>query len=317
MPTNNRSDPLNLRFRDAFSPKPDGNEPTGLPTRLVGHGGRIARREKNARRFSRRLPFNELEQHDRALGVSSSAVWIGLKRKKLYQARERNPSSSELGKPLHAIWRGMLARCADPRRPAYMYYGAKGIRVSKEWSAFEPFYHWALKSGYRRGLCITRADCNADYSPTNCAWVTRAKAAQGANHPPRPSKARWTVRAFGETKGPTAWSKDARCQVTLTSLLRRLRSRMEPEEAISMPPQKPGGKQPRRLITALGMTKSLTNWSRDRRCRVSTATIVYRLKCDIAPDVAITTPPFKLHVGEAPRKREKSHRAKRKRERKQ
>jgi len=67
MPTNNRSDPLNLRFRDAFSPKPDGNEPTGLPTRLVGHGGRIARREKNARRFSRRLPFNELEQHDRAL----------------------------------------------------------------------------------------------------------------------------------------------------------------------------------------------------------------------------------------------------------
>jgi len=67
MPTNNRSDPLNLRFRDAFSPKPDGNEPTGLPTRLVGHGGRIARREKNARRFSRRLPFNELEQHDKAL----------------------------------------------------------------------------------------------------------------------------------------------------------------------------------------------------------------------------------------------------------
>src|SRR5213593_1818244 len=70
MPTNNRSDPLNLRFRDAFSPKPDGNEPTGLPTRLVGHGGRIARREKNARRFSRRLPFNELEQHDRALNHS-------------------------------------------------------------------------------------------------------------------------------------------------------------------------------------------------------------------------------------------------------
>src|SRR5207247_4226906 len=73
MPTNNRSDPLNLRFRDAFSPKPDGNEPTGLPTRLVGHGGRIARREKNARRFSRRLPFNELEQHDRALLVKALA----------------------------------------------------------------------------------------------------------------------------------------------------------------------------------------------------------------------------------------------------
>src|SRR5436309_12120389 len=77
MPTNNRSDPLNLRFRDAFSPKPDGHEPTGLPTRLVGHGGRIARREKNARRFSRRLPFNELEQHDRALGPPSrDGKWI-------------------------------------------------------------------------------------------------------------------------------------------------------------------------------------------------------------------------------------------------
>ena len=76
MPTNNRSDPLNLRFRDAFSPKPDGNEPTGLPTRLVGHGGRIARREKNARRFSRRLPFNELEQHDRALLFGGGAPTI-------------------------------------------------------------------------------------------------------------------------------------------------------------------------------------------------------------------------------------------------
>ncbi|MBK7642810.1 MAG: hypothetical protein IPJ19_07110 [Planctomycetes bacterium] len=43
------------------------------------------------------------------------------------------------------------------------------------------------------------------------------------------------VRAFGQVKGPAAWSRDKRCRVTKAGLSRRLRRGWDPERAITTP----------------------------------------------------------------------------------
>jgi hypothetical protein len=114
-------------------------------------------------------------------------------------------------------------------------------------------------------------------------------------HPPRPSRARWTITAFGETKGPTAWSRDRRCRVSLSTVCRRLRDGWDAESAIATAPEKPGltGKA-RRPVRAFGRVQSVAEWLRDPRCSVrSGATILMRIERGIGAETAITAPPFR------------------------
>lgn len=67
----------------------------------------------------------------------------------------------------------MKQRCQNPRCKAYRNYGARGIKVCKEWQQFEPFLAWALKNGYQKGLELDRSDNDGDYEPSNCRWISR------------------------------------------------------------------------------------------------------------------------------------------------
>ena len=42
------------------------------------------------------------------------------------------------GTRLYRIWAGMLNRCRNKNVKSYKHYGAKGVRVCKEWHKFEP-----------------------------------------------------------------------------------------------------------------------------------------------------------------------------------
>lgn len=70
----------------------------------------------------------------------------------------------------------MRQRCSDPNHEAYIYYGAKGIRVCDEWQGRQGalnFIAWAEANGYEVGLSIERINNDLNYSPSNCKWIPK------------------------------------------------------------------------------------------------------------------------------------------------
>ena len=73
-------------------------------------------------------------------------------------------------RPSYNTWRGMKARCDDPRNPSFKFYGAKGITYCKRWQVFQNFID---DMGLRpEGLTLDRIDPTANYEPSNCRWLS-------------------------------------------------------------------------------------------------------------------------------------------------
>lgn len=91
------------------------------------------------------------------------------------QKGQNNPNYKHGGKhtKLYEVWCSMRHRCNNPTDYAYKYYGARGIKVCKEWEKdYSAFREWALKNGYSEGLTIDRINVYKDYCPQNCRWAT-------------------------------------------------------------------------------------------------------------------------------------------------
>lgn len=73
---------------------------------------------------------------------------------------------------LYKILSGMKQRCNNPNRKDYEYYGAKGVKVCKEWEIFVDFESWAMQNGYSDDMTIDRIEEDGDYEPSNCQWIT-------------------------------------------------------------------------------------------------------------------------------------------------
>lgn len=78
------------------------------------------------------------------------------------------------GTNLYWIWGAMIQRCHNKDNPAYINYGARGIKVCNLWRYnAKEFLDWALKNGYKNNLTIERIDNSKGYNPDNCSFVPR------------------------------------------------------------------------------------------------------------------------------------------------
>lgn len=73
--------------------------------------------------------------------------------------------------PEYKVWAQMLQRCNNNNDTKYYLYGARGIKVSKEWHDFAVFY---ADMGPRPSdeHSIERKDNNGNYEKSNCCWAT-------------------------------------------------------------------------------------------------------------------------------------------------
>jgi len=220
------------------------------------------------------------------LGSSHKTVRLHARRLGLYRPAPAGLTSTKRGSRLYRTWHAMLRRSRGSG-------ASRAPRVCRPWQTFDGFLAWAMESGYRLGRTMIRKHPRSDWAPENCVWVSKSRTSDFQLPPSKPQPPRWTVEAFGEVKGPTAWSRDPRCQVCLTTLTKRLRRGDAAERAITDPPMNGGqGRARYHLISAFGITKGFMEWVRDPRCKVMSTGLHDRLRRGWTPEDAIETRPF-------------------------
>jgi hypothetical protein len=132
---------------------------------------------------------------------------------------------------LQNLWMGMHGRCNSPKHRSYKDYGAKGIKLSPEWSGRRGsirFVKWALKNGYQPGLDIDRIKQRGPYSSGNCRFTTRRLNCQNKTN-------NRLITYKCETKCIAAWSDDPRCVVPRNQFQQRIACGWKIERALLTP----------------------------------------------------------------------------------
>ena len=97
-------------------------------------------------------------------------------------------------------WMNMNARCANPRRPDYPFYGGRDIAVCDRWR--ESFGAFLTDMGLRPdGTSIDRIDNAKGYSPDNCRWATKSQQMQN-------TRGTRLIEFSGRSMGLAAWARE-------------------------------------------------------------------------------------------------------------
>lgn len=145
-----------------------------------------------------------------------------------------NGSKTDSITRLKKIWFSICRACEDKHNPRYAKFGAKGIKMCKEWrSNYHKFANWSFANGYRADTFLLRFDKDQDYAPWNCHWTDEMNKGQGR-------KGSIMLTANGETHSMAEWSRIT--GLHRSSIEERLLRGATPEEAVS-PIRQPKGRK--------------------------------------------------------------------------
>lgn len=103
---------------------------------------------------------------------------------------------------LYRVWASIKDRCYRQECAGFKDYGARGIRMCKEWkNNFQSFYDWAIANNYKDGLTIERKDVNGNYCPDNCCWIPKEQQSRNRRNS-------HFITYHGETKTLSEWSRE-------------------------------------------------------------------------------------------------------------
>lgn len=146
------------------------------------------------------------------------------KRKKDYMVfKNQNPYKKRIMK----IFQKMKERCYNQRDISYKNYGARGIKICKEWlNDYNKFYEWSINNGYKNNLSIDRIDTNKNYCPQNCRWATRLEQARNKRNSAffEYNGIRWCLSEWADYLGITEkllWQKIHRDGKTLKEIIEK------------------------------------------------------------------------------------------------
>jgi hypothetical protein len=181
----------------------------------------------------------------------------------------------------------MKKRCYNQNSSDYPRYGGRGIRICNEWmdehNGIMTFWKWCIEAGLTQenqaALSIERLDYNGDYTPSNCTFVDDV--AQNRN-----KRNNFYITMFGETRIYTDWLTDERMVCSPGVWTKRIydKSGRWDYESAFLTPNKGV------VLECWGESKSLQDWAKDPRCKVSYENLKARHFKGFSPLEAMTLP---------------------------
>ena len=155
------------------------------------------------------------------------------KRSKRMKANNIQYKHGKADTRIYNIWSSMKRRCYLKTHIYYSNYGARGIKVCKEWKEdFMSFYNWSMENGYRDDLTIDRINNDKDYCPENCRWITNKE---------QQNNKRNNKIIFYKNKKYTATQLAREYNINPDRFLERIRNGWDIERALLTPARKRGG----------------------------------------------------------------------------